>query len=76
MEDGGSLSEDRWAVWWEETVRGSQECGLSVKFYEEQPSACKTAWHRQLLRAILESWRDQTPLETMLHGQGKEVLRG
>ena len=45
IEDGGSLSEGRWASWWEETLRGSQECGLLVEFYEEQPSACRTVWH-------------------------------
>ena len=61
MEDGGSLSEDRWAMWWEEILRGSQECRVLLKCYEEQPSACRTVWHRQLLRAIYGSWRDQTP---------------
>ena len=50
---------------------GSQECGLLKEYYEEQPSACKTVWHRQLLRAIFGSWRDQNPLEAMLPGQGK-----
>ena len=63
-------------MWWEETIRGSQECGLLVEFYEEQPSACKTVCHCQLLRAILGSSRDHTPFEAMLHGQGQEVLRG
>ena len=71
MEDGGSLRADRWEMWWEEALRGTQEYGLLVEFYEEQPSACRTVWHRQMLRAIYGSWRDQAPREALLPGQGR-----
>ena len=35
-----------------------------------------SAWHRQQLRAIYGSWRDQTPLEAVLPGRGVEALEG
>ena len=55
MEDGGSLCENRWEMWWEEVLRGTQEYGLMVEFYEKHSSACRTVWHCQLLRGIYKS---------------------
>ena len=57
-------------------LQGTQGLSLLYEFYEEQPSGCRTAWHRHQLRVIYGMWGVQTPLEATLMGRGEDALGG
>ena len=44
--NGKILSAEDWGAWWDGELRGTQGLSLLQEFYEEQPSACRTLWHR------------------------------
>ena len=73
---GNALTAEEWKAWWDNELRGTQGLSLLHEFYEEQPSGCRTAWHRQQLRVIYSMWGLQTPLEAALSGRGEDALEG
>ena len=70
---GKALNAVEWKEWWS-GERGTQGHSLLQEFYEEQPSGCRTAWHRRQLWVIYGTWKDQTPLEATLQGKGEAAL--
>ena len=56
-------------------MRGTQEYSLINGFYEGQPSAHRSWWHRRQRWSMFELWADQTPLEAVLPGKGEEVVK-
>ena len=73
---GNVLTAEEWNARWETELQGTQGLSLLYEFYEEQPSGCRTAWHRRQLRVIYNMWGVQTPLEASLIGRGEEALEG
>jgi len=73
---GNALTAGEWKAWWVQELQGTQGLSLLQEFYEEQPSGCRTAWHRQQLRVIYGMWGVQTPLEATLMGRGEDALGG
>ena len=73
---GNALTAEEWKAWWVKELQGTQGLSLLYEFYEEQPSGCRTAWHRHQLRVIYGMWVVQTPLEATLMGRGGDALGG
>ena len=63
---GNVLTAEEWKAWWDKELQGTQGLSLLQEFYEEEPSGCRTAWHRHQLRVIYSMWGMQTPLEATL----------